>query len=85
MGHNTVQCFFDGTDVMFIEVNPRFGGAAHLSFRAGAFTPRFLVKLVSGEELEPIDTYRSGYVMLRYTEDIFLEDADLSDTQWSHE
>jgi putative hydrolase of the HAD superfamily len=26
VGHNTIQCFWNGADVKFIEVNPRFGG-----------------------------------------------------------
>lgn len=31
VGHNTIQCFFsDRKEVKFIEVNPRFGGAANL-------------------------------------------------------
>ena len=74
IGHNTIQCFLDNDKVKFIEVNPRFGGAAHLGFAAGVPTPQFLVKLLKGEALTPnLGTFRDNYVMLRYGEDLFLE------------
>ena len=74
VGHNTIQCFFKNNIIKFIEVNPRFGGAAHLSFAAGALTPLFLVKLLKGETLEPkIGDFRDNYIMLRYTDDLFLD------------
>ncbi len=73
IGHNTIQCFFDSDIVKFIEVNPRFGGAANLGFAAGTFTPLFLVKLLKGEKLQPrIGEFKDNYVMLRYTEDLFI-------------
>lgn len=74
-GHNTIQCFFNGKFVKFIEVNPRFGGAANLGIEAGANTPMFLVKLVKGEKLEPvIGEFKDGLVMLRYTKDYFINE-----------
>ena len=80
IGHNTIQCFLDNDVVKFIEVNPRFGGAAHLGFAAGAPTPVFLVKLLKGQTLEPrIGGFRDNYVMLRYTEDLFVDSESLTD------
>ncbi len=74
VGHNTIQCFLDDGVVKFIEVNPRFGGGANLGFAAGAPTPLFLVRLLNGEELGPrVGNFQDDYVMLRYTEDIFLD------------
>jgi len=79
VGHNTIQCFFDGARVLFIEVNPRYGGAAHLSFAAGAPSPRFLVRLLEGRAVErAVDDFRDGLVMLRYTEDLFLDRNQLA-------
>lgn len=79
IGHNTIQCFYDNNIVKFIEVNPRFGGAAHLGFAAGAPTPVFLVKLLKGETLEPrIGEFKDNYIMLRYTEDLFLDAESLT-------
>lgn len=76
IGHNTIQCFFDGEDVRFIEVNPRFGGGAALGFAAGAPTPLFLVQVMKGRTLAPcIGEFKDNLLMLRYTDDLFL-DAD---------
>lgn len=32
MYHNVMQCFFDGTRIKWIEVNPRYGGGSWLTF-----------------------------------------------------
>lgn len=72
-GHNTIQCFLKEGCVKFIEVNPRYGGGASLGFAAGAFTPRYLLRLVHGKEVRPeVGAFRPGLMMLRYTEDVFL-------------
>jgi carbamoyl-phosphate synthase large subunit len=79
IGHNTIQCFLDDNIIKFIEVNPRFGGAAHLGFAAGAPTPLFLVKLLKGETLEPrVGQFKDNYFMLRYTDDMFLDKESLT-------
>ncbi|HEC35433.1 MAG TPA: ATP-grasp domain-containing protein [Anaerolineae bacterium] len=80
IGHNTIQCFLDNDTVKFIEVNPRFGGGANLGFAAGAPTPLFLVRLLKGETLEPkIGEFNDNLVMLRYTQDLFLDSKSLAD------
>lgn len=74
IGHNTIQCFFEEDEVKFIEVNPRFGGAASLSFAAGVHTPTLLVDLIKGKKLKPlIGDFKDNYVMLRYIEDTFFD------------
>lgn len=79
IGHNTIQCFYDDNIVKFTEINPRFGGAAHLGFAAGAPTPLYLIKLLKGETLQPrIGQFKDNYVMLRYTEDLFLDAESLT-------
>jgi carbamoyl-phosphate synthase large subunit len=79
VGHNTIQCFYQDGMVKFIEVNPRFGGAASLGFAAGAFTPVFLLKLLKGETVEPrIGEFKGDHIMLRYTEDLFLDASALT-------
>lgn len=77
IGHNTIQCFFiDGnykdSQVVFIEVNPRFGGGCALGFAAGVSTPRLLADLIEGRDIERVNYFKSGVIMLRYTEDLFL-------------
>ncbi len=77
-GHNTIQCFLKDDQVLFIEVNPRYGGGANLGFASGAFTPGYLVQIVAGKSLAPrIGDFRDQYLMLRYTDDIYLEDKEV--------
>lgn len=83
IGHNTIQCFLDDGEVKFIEVNPRFGGAASLSFAAGAHSPSFLIKIIEGEELKPmIGEFKEGYIALRYIEDTFIEDDFIEERRY---
>ena len=79
-GHNTLQCFFDGDAVKFIEINPRFGGAASISFEAGANSAEFLIKLINNEVLESkIGDFNDNLVSLRFVEDYFIDGRDLED------
>ena len=79
-GHNTIQCFFDGETISFIEVNPRFGGAASISFKAGANSAEFLLKLLNGDRLEPqIGEFEDKLIALRYVEDYFINEDCLGE------
>ncbi|MFI5254349.1 MAG: ATP-grasp domain-containing protein [Candidatus Limnocylindrales bacterium] len=79
IGHVTVQAFRTAERIAFIEINPRYGGAANLGFRAGQATPAFALALARGERLDPrLDDYEAGLVMLRYSDDLFVHDADLA-------
>ncbi|WP_420265086.1 ATP-grasp domain-containing protein [Candidatus Magnetominusculus dajiuhuensis] len=74
VGHNTIQCFLDGGEVKFIEINPRYGGGASLGIAAGADTPRFLIKLLKGEKLNPvIGEFKDSLYMLRYTDEMYMD------------
>jgi len=74
IGHNTIQCFDNDGDIQFIEVNPRYGGGASLGFAAGAPTPRYLVRLMLGRDVETeVGVFTDGLTMLRYTNDLFKE------------
>jgi len=77
LGHLTVQAFRTPT-VSFIEINPRYGGAANLGFEAGAPTPEYAIRSARGERLEPrLDDYEVGLVMLRHSADLFVRERDL--------
>lgn len=79
-GHNTIQCFFEEDNIKFIEINPRFGGAASISFEAGANSAEFLIKLINNESLEPkIGEFKDNLISLRFVEDYFIEGNDLGD------
>lgn len=77
-GHNTIQCFFDEDIVKFIEINPRFGGAASISFEAGANSAEFLIKLLNNEKLDSkIGDFKDNFVSLRFVEDYFIDGKEL--------
>jgi len=77
-GHTTIQAFRRRDDVLFIEVNPRYGGGATLGFAAGASTPEFAIRAARGERLEPrLDAYEVGLTMIRHSADLFIRGADL--------
>lgn len=79
VGHNTVQCFRrSGERPLFIEVNPRFGGAANLGFAAGHPTPQYLLRLLHGLPVVPvIGAYKVGLTMLRHTADLFVSEGEV--------
>lgn len=75
VAHNTIQCFFNNGEVVFIEVNPRYGGGANLGFAAGALTPQYLIRLVQNKPVDPvIGEFDDGLLMMRYTDDLFVKD-----------
>ncbi|MBE9608819.1 ATP-grasp domain-containing protein [Chitinilyticum piscinae] len=76
VGHNTLQCFWDGGEPLWIEINPRYGGGASLGFAAGANTPLMLLRLLAGEEVLPcIGEYERGLYLYRYSTDLYVRGA----------
>jgi len=60
--------------VKFIEINPRFGGGAPLSVKAGANFPKWLLQELTG--IRPnirFAGFRDNLVMLRYDGEVWLE------------
>ncbi len=79
-GMITVQCFLTPDDrVVFIEINPRFGGGVPLSIQAGADSPKWLLELLLGRTpaIEP-NCWTDGMLMLRYEQGMFTMPSDLS-------
>jgi carbamoyl-phosphate synthase large subunit len=71
--HNTVQAFYNGKDIKFIEINPRFGGGAALGFAAGANTPKMIVDIIRGKKVKPIiGKYKVGLTMYKYTTECYI-------------
>lgn len=78
VGCITIQCFLTKNDeVVFIEVNPRFGGGIPLSIGAGADFPLWIIQMLLGVEIDTrIDDWNDGVVMLRYDSEIFTSRSD---------
>ena len=78
-GMITIQCFLtsDGR-IVFIEINPRFGGGVPLSIHAGADSPRWLMELLVGRRPDiHADAWTDQLFMLRYDKGIFVPQSDL--------
>lgn len=72
IGHITFQCMKTNDGIKFIEINPRFGGGAPMSIKAGANTPLNLYKLLLGEELSYNEDYEDNMIALRFDDSIFI-------------
>jgi carbamoyl-phosphate synthase large subunit len=82
-GPLTLQCFRrrDGR-IVFIEINPRFGGGFPLALRAGADYPRWLLEWVLGlpSTANPA-AWRPDVAMLRYDDAVFVPRTELLQCQ----
>jgi len=73
----TVQCIVEaGGRIRVIEINPRFGGGAPLSIRAGADFPGWIMTELLGKtpRINPTG-FRDDLAMLRYDEAVFVANA----------
>jgi len=76
----TLQLFLTGEGkIKVIEVNPRFGGGAPLSIKAGATFPKWILQELLGTETNiRFDGFRDNLIMLRYDGEVWLNaDHDL--------
>lgn len=92
-GSMTVQLIRDGAGVdWYIEINPRYGGGAPLSMKAGARSTETILKMVDGEEVECQDDIADGAIYSRFDQSVCIEEGkgkikgvifDLDDTLYS--
>jgi len=70
----TLQLFLTGDGkIKYIEINPRFGGGAPLSIKAGADFPKWILQELTGGKpnIRP-DGFKDGLIMLRYDSEVWL-------------
>jgi carbamoyl-phosphate synthase large subunit len=75
-GTITVQLFKRGNEMIFIEINPRFGGGYPLSYRAGSDFAELLIRDYLGEELSYSEEWRDRTAMLRYDAEVIVEEFE---------
>lgn len=73
IGHITVQCMKTKRGIVYIEINPRFGGGAPMSIASGADSCQNLYKLLMGEKLQYNENYRENLLFLRFDSSICLD------------
>jgi carbamoyl-phosphate synthase large subunit len=60
--------------IKFIEINPRFGGGAPLSIKAGANFPKWILQELTGKKTNiRFDDFKDKLIMLRYDDEVWLE------------
>lgn len=75
-GPLTIQCFKkQAGEIIFLEINPRFGGGVPLSFQAGADYSSAIKAMLKGETIKQKHNFKS-VKMLRYDQAIFKEVRD---------
>jgi len=85
IGPVCIQCFWDGQEVKFTEVNPRVGGGIPLSIAAGADYPYQIIKMALGEPVAPcIGKFQDGLYMFRYEEAVFVPERQVFDVRKSN-
>jgi carbamoyl-phosphate synthase large subunit len=81
-GQCNIQCIERKSDgqLFFIEINPRFAaGGLMLTVAAGVNIPLLLIKLLLGRPIHKRELeYTPGIYMLRYWEELFLEQEQLA-------
>lgn len=92
-GPMTVQLIRDdqGTD-WYIEINPRYGGGAPLSMKAGARSAETILKLLNHERVQYSEEIADGAIYSRFDQSVCIEEGcssvrgvifDLDDTLYS--
>lgn len=80
VGTITVQCFVEEEtgELVFIEINPRFGGGFPLTAAAGGDFCGWLIDWVRGEDPQiAMDGFQDRLVMLRWDEAVFVSEASI--------
>lgn len=80
-GQITVQLISDENtgDNYYIEINPRFGGGAPLSIKAGADSAKAVIHMLAGEKLEYVENAaRDGAIYSRFDQSICVNETGSS-------
>ncbi len=69
----TIQLFKTESRIIFIEINPRFGGGYPLSYLSGANFADYLIQDYLNIALEYNENWKDGNIMLRYDAEIIID------------
>lgn len=79
-GQITVQLIRDEItgDNYYIEINPRFGGGAPLSIKAGADSAKAVIRMLSGEKLAYVEkAAKDGAIYSRFDQSICVNETEM--------
>jgi carbamoyl-phosphate synthase large subunit len=69
----TIQLFKTKNKIIFIEINPRFGGGYPLSYLSGANFAKYLIEDYLDENLEYREDWQDKLIMLRYDAEVLVD------------
>lgn len=73
-GPMTIQLIRDAENVdWYIEINPRFGGGAPLSMKAGAKSAEAILKMLDGEKVEYYTDIEDGAIYSRFDQSVCVQ------------
>lgn len=72
IGHITIQCIKTNEGLYFIEINPRFGGGAPMSIKAGADSTENIYRLLLNEKISYNEDYKDQILSSRYDWAVFI-------------
>jgi len=76
-GYLTIQLFKTDERIVFIEINPRFGGGYPLSYLSDANFAKYLIEDFMGKNLEYNEDWKSGNIMLRYDAEVIVDGSSI--------
>lgn len=74
VGHITVQLMKTANGIKYIEINPRFGGGAPMSIKAGADSCENYYRLLQGQVLEYHENYKENITFLRFDSSVCIDE-----------
>jgi carbamoyl-phosphate synthase large subunit len=77
VGPSCIQCFKNKKDIKFIEINNRFGGGSALSLKSDPTIITNIIRIAKGEKPIKSKGFLTGLLMLRYYEEIFLNEKSV--------
>lgn len=75
VGHITVQLIKNNESLVYLEINPRFGGGAPMSIMAGADSCEFILRILQGEELSYRDYVQREPLFLRFDQTVLVDES----------
>ena len=77
VGPSCIQCIKNKKCTKFIEINNRFGGGSILSIKSDPSIISNIKRIIGGGSVIPSSNFKEGLTMLRYYQEVFLEESNL--------
>jgi len=73
----TIQLFKSDSRIVFIEINPRFGGGYPLTYLSGTNFAKYLIEDFLGFELKYDEDWKDNNIMLRYDAEVIVDGSSI--------